>query len=309
MAKWVLKAIVQKILSKLPYKHQLNFFFQYHITRGARFNDIYFEDKIIHASNHYDNFCKFSNKTTNFSVLELGTGWYPVVPLCYFLFGADKIVTVDLTQHISARSIRTVLNRFEEYADFGKLDKLLPKFNMSRLEYLLNTARDKYNLSFKELLKEFRIEYQCGDLRKMKLVPSKFDLISSNNTFEHIYPQILSDILKIFKSLSNEDTIWSHFIDMSDHFAHLDSSINIYNFLQYSEKKWAQIDNSIQPQNRLRITDYKLMYEELGIKILEEISRVGHMELLNQIQINPMFSKINKSDMAVSHTYLISRIK
>ena len=67
-------------------------------------------------------------------------------------------------------------------------------------------------------------------------------------------------ILTFFGISSKVQTDWkpdglhSHFIDMSDHFAHMDSSISIYHFLRYSEAQWKRIDNSIQPQNRWRLS-------------------------------------------------------
>ncbi len=58
------------------------------------------------------------------------------------------------------------------------------------------------------------------------------DFICSNNTFEHIPADILSAILREFKRVIKPGGLMSHFIDMSDHFAHFDSRITIYNFLE-----------------------------------------------------------------------------
>ena len=53
MKKWMLKAIVQKVISFFPFKHQINFLFQKYITKGVRLNETYFEDKLIHFKQHY----------------------------------------------------------------------------------------------------------------------------------------------------------------------------------------------------------------------------------------------------------------
>jgi len=85
------------------------------------------------------------------------------------------------------------------------------------------------------------------------LEDNNIQLISSNNTYEHIYPEVLGGIIQRMWALLAPGGIMSHFIDMSDHFAHMDRGIDIYNFLRFSEKQWDLIDNRIQPQNRWRL--------------------------------------------------------
>ncbi|NUO03298.1 MAG: hypothetical protein HUU01_22025 [Saprospiraceae bacterium] len=95
---------------------------------------------------------------------------------------------------------------------------------------------------------------------------------------------------------------------MSDHFAHFDKSITIYHFLRFSEQAWQIIDNSIQPQNRLRFKAYKQMYQELGIPITEENVRPGSQEQVGQERIHRTFLQAySKEELAISHGYLISK--
>ncbi|NNC83283.1 MAG: class I SAM-dependent methyltransferase [Flavobacteriales bacterium] len=145
------------------------------------------------------------------------------------------------------------------------------------------------------------------DARATGLAESSFDFICSNNTFEHIYPNVLSDILKEFKRVLKADGLMSHFIDLSDNFAHFDHSITIYNFLRFSTDRWNMIDNSIQPQNRLRWKEYKEKYQELDIPITEESIREGELELLAQVDVHPQFDAFSAEELAISHGYLISK--
>ncbi len=98
----------------------------------------------------------------------------------------------------------------------------------------------------------------------------------------------------------------SHFIDMSDHFAHMDNKITIYNFLRFTNKEWKWIDNSIQPMNRLRINNYRDIYKQLGIPISQEINYDGKEEDLEKIRLAEPFNSYSKSDLLVSHSYFIS---
>ncbi|MBK7337072.1 MAG: class I SAM-dependent methyltransferase [Saprospirales bacterium] len=120
--------------------------------------------------------------------------------------------------------------------------------------------------NLRDMLEALHIRYLVTDARKLPLNPESLDLIVSNNTFEHIYPNILAEILAEFKRLLRPGGMMSHFIDMSDHFAHLDTGITIYNFLRFSEKNWGWIDNSIQPQNRWRISHYRHLYKNWAFR-------------------------------------------
>jgi len=154
------------------------------------------------------------------------------------------------------------------------------------------------------------ITYLIEDSRKLSLPDNSIDLVNSNNTFEHIYPNILIPILKEFRRIvKKQDGVMSHFIDMSDHFAHFDNSINIYNFLQFSDKQWKWIDNSIQPQSRMRIYDYKQIYNDLNIPISEEIFRVGNLNELKEIRLAEKFANKPIEEIAKSHCHFISNMK
>jgi hypothetical protein len=100
----------------------------------------------------------------------------------------------------------------------------------------------------------------------------------------------------------------SHFIDMSDHFARLDPSITIYNYLRYSKRQWRWIDNTIQPQNRLRISHYRALYAELSIPISEERCWEGSVEALSKVDVHPDFAGIPLQELATRHCLLVSEM-
>lgn len=89
MSKWILKAVVQKVISFLPFSHKINFWFQKHITKGVNLSDEHFKDKLTHCSDHIY-FYRQHSDLQNKVVLEIGTGWYPVVPIGLFLCGPKK---------------------------------------------------------------------------------------------------------------------------------------------------------------------------------------------------------------------------
>jgi SAM-dependent methyltransferase len=141
---------------------------------------------------------------------------------------------------------------------------------------------------------------------QLELPADSVDFICSNNTFEHIYPDPLARILAQLHRVLKPGGIMSHFIDMSDHFSHLDQSITPLNFLQFSQRTWARIDNSIQPQNRWRLSDYRRLYARQEISIAEEIVITRDEEALAQTPVHAEFTAYDRADLATLHAYVIS---
>lgn len=307
MKTWILKAIVQKTISFLPYKHQINYFFQRYVTKGVLLNNTYFTDRLVHANKHLRFFEQYSHTTTPSTTLELGTGWYPVVPISLFLNGADTIYTVDISPLLNHSTMLTTIQKMVDYAHSNQLKNYItyqPQ-KLAQLEQLLKNPPD----TLQAILDVLHIKYLIADARNLPLPNNSISLITSNNTFEHIYPNILKAILAEFKRISQKNGgIQSHFIDMSDHFAHFDQSITIYNYLQFSDAQWALIDNSIQPQNRLRLPNYLQIYQQIGLPITHQELRTDSENDLKKVPVHRQYANLSTHDLAVSHCYLISKL-
>lgn len=294
MQKWILKAGLQKAISFAPFSQKLNYFFQKHVTRGLRLDQAYFELKLRHARDHISKINDYF-PSANLYCLELGSGWYPIVPIALFLEGAKQVTSVDLNRLMNKTGIVETLKMFKSSTDKPEND---------RWRVLLEVLDAEAQLSFKEICSAFGLQLWIGDARKLPLDNNSVDFICSNNTFEHISQPVLKQILSEFKRVSNGGGLMSHFIDLSDHFAHFDRSISIYNFLRFSRARWNLIDNSIQPQNRMRWKDYTMLYEELGIPVSEEI--IWPYDLSKLERVHPEFSDYSREELAISHGYIIS---
>jgi SAM-dependent methyltransferase len=304
---WILKAVIQKGISLLPFNHRINFLFQKYVTKGVNLTNHLFEDKLIHCSNHIKYYRKYAPGKTDFTALEIGTGWYPIVPIGLYLFGASKVYTIDISSLLSTDRIKDTIDKYETWYLSGRLNQYLPDMDIKRYEKLISLKGMIASSNVSDVLKEVNIYPIVGDARHIDLQDHSIDLINSNNTFEHIYPGILRGILDEFKRILAPDGVMSHQIDMSDHFAHLDKSITIYNFLRFSDREWNMIDNDIQPQNRLRLPDHIKLLNNAGFQTLQTINRDGDIDALSSIEIADKFKKYNLQDLAVSHTLLITQ--
>jgi len=306
MKKWVLKAIVQKSISYLPGSHRINYFFQKHVTGGVLLDDQHFALKYQHAREHVEAFRAHQEAGPDRQVLELGTGWYPVVPLLFFLTASGRVRSLDIRSWMTRDTQQQTLEKYVQWKREGKLDEIWPLIDEQRWETLetLSTQADALGMdAFNELI---GLTPVVGDARKLELPDGSVDFICSNNTFEHIPRAVLKDILAEFMRVLKSGACMSHFIDMSDHFAHFDTSIGIYNFLKFSERRWSLIDNSIQPQNRMRMSDYRRLYEELDIPISGEELRPGQEDELRNITLDSGFASYKADDLAISHASLLS---
>ncbi|MFN8285476.1 MAG: methyltransferase domain-containing protein [Chitinophagales bacterium] len=301
---WIAKAIIQKAISFLPNKHKINYLFQRYVTKGVVLSDSLMEGKLGHCRDHLIYLKKYGNSKPGFSTLEIGTGWYPIVPFAFYLAGAENIYTIDISDLLKTSAVHETILKLRKWYDSGQLETYLPGLQLERFKKLETLLA--MNIHPHKILEEVGIHTILGDARNTPFSNGQFDLINSNNTFEHIPPEILLPILKEFKRVLKPDGLMSHSIDMSDHFAHLDKSITVYNFLQFSDSEWNRIDNSIQPQNRLRITDYRKLYEQAGFKILEEINRPGSVEQLRKVKLDGKYSGYTEADVAVTHTLILA---
>jgi len=303
---WKLKAIVQKGISYLPQKEKINYWFQKRVTKGVELSDEHFRNKITHSKDHLHYFRKHSSKELKeCNVLELGTGWYPIVPIAMYLSDVKEVISIDLRDWVKRENIYKTIKKFQEWRHRGELDSFLDYINEEKWKNLGAIVDEQKEL--KEICEIIGLKRIIGDARKTELEKESIDLICSNNTFEHIPEKVLKDILSEFKRVLKPGGVMSHFIDMTDHFAHFDSSITIYNFLKYSDRKWKWIDNSIQPQNRMRFKDYKAMYEKQHIDITEEKVRPGDTEEVAKVTLAKKYKDHTVDEIAISHGYIVTK--
>lgn len=220
MKKWYLKAIVQKTISFLPFRNQINFFFQKYVTKGVDLNEEHFFNKYGHLLDHLEHYAEATGKDDlqGISCLELGTGWYPIVPIGYFLKGAAKVYSVDISAHLTTATLLRCLDEIDRHQEqfltgLGKIDQK----RWQTLQAIRKQATPATPLA--ALCEQINFFPIVRDIRTLELPDEHLLLLSSNNTYEHIYPSVLGGIVAKLWSLTAPGGVMSHFIDMSDHFA------------------------------------------------------------------------------------------
>ncbi len=297
---WMAKALTQKALSLLPGAHHWNKWFQKHVTRGYWLSTALFERKREHALKHINAYQRWQKTTPRNEriiprvALEIGTGWYPVVPLSLIAAGVERVYSVDIVWLCTKKQLERTLDLFLTQVALD--EPIRERFFEARL------ALSKQSLV--KTLADLGVHYLIGDARHLSLPEGSVDLVHSNNTFEHIPAIVLEDILKEFERVLCPGGVQTHFIDLTDHFAHFDRSITPYHFLQFSDRAWSRIDNSIQPMNRLRQSDYLRMYDRVGLERVEHTWEPGDLTALSKVRLSARFASYAPADSAITHCSL-----
>src|SRR5260370_28390149 len=133
----MVKAMVQGSLSCLPGARSWNHRIQKYVTKTARLDQRNFESKLELTSKHLDFYQKHETVPKHaVTVLELGTGYLPVVPVALALCGAGRICTIDKVALLSLETTKEVLRYFIVHSESGRLAQFLPRLMPSRLEAL-----------------------------------------------------------------------------------------------------------------------------------------------------------------------------
>jgi SAM-dependent methyltransferase len=305
---WLAKAAVQGLLSVVPGGRAGNRLLQdRRRTPDRQFYDAKLDLCRAHLGHHFET--GGYPLATPFEALELGTGRLPFVPIGLALCGARHIVSVDIVPMaqpgLTARACEFLLAE----ADSGRLQERLPWVRPDRLATLrqLYAGFDQRPLS--DSLSLLGIELRIEDIRRLPHTAPPFDLIVSNNTLEHIPPDLLDEIMAAFRRLAAPGVTMSHFIDLADHYSHYDRRLTPYNFLRYRPSVWRLLNNPLQYQNRLRVCDYRQAHARAGFHIVCEENDGSSINALDGLQLAAEFRHYQRIDLAVTSSWMVSRLE
>jgi len=303
MPSWLLKATAQGAISPLPGRDRLNYLLQKHLTGSMVLTEERFESKVEQCRRHVDNYrAARSSAGLPALALELGTGWYPIVPVGLALAGVERVVTIDVSPLLDLGRTREVLELYASQLRSGTLR--LPEIAADRAQAVIAAARDPSPRDAPELLARLGIRVIVGDARTSGLPSGSVELLLSNNTLEHIPPEVLRGLMTEFARLAAPGAVMDHLVDMSDHYAHFDPSITEFNYLRYSHRTSRIFNNRLQYQNRLRLSDYRRLLEGAGFTPVAEEDERGAPEELRAVKLAPPFRRYAFEDLLVLRSWI-----
>lgn len=179
-------------------------------------------------------------------VLELGTGWLPIVATLFHLAGARHLVLTDVRRLMDERTVARA--------------RVLVAAHLPRIatEFATTAAALRARLD-----QPLSYAY-CVPWHAARQPDCSLDVIVSRTVLEHIPPDVLEGYMRQFRRVLRPGGVMCHNVDNSDHWQHQDRSISRLNFLRYEDGLLWRLASASAYQNRLRHSDYVAMFDRTG---------------------------------------------
>lgn len=215
----------------------------------------------------------FSSST----VLEIGSGWFPTIPIMLAIDGARHVYMTDLTPNMDDVTFKTTLQYLQD---------ALP--NEARLATVQN--RNDLPLTY---LAPFNVDD----------IPDKsLDFIISRTVLEHIAPDQIVSFMRSLQPKLAENGLMVHLVDHSDHLEFADKSISRINFLTWGPKRHAVFNWLMKDgENRLRHHEYSALFERAGLRIIQESASIHEptRQRAQSLKLAAPYSAMSPEQLAV----------
>lgn len=235
------------------------------------------------------------------TVLEIGTGWQPMLPVLYSLAGA-RVLTADLHRLIRPETFQAALDAVAELeAEICGQLAIEPE----RLRLAVRPFGD-----YRARMQELGISYLAPcDCRFLPLRSGSVDIFASRAVLEHIPPPVLEEILREAARVLRPEGRMLHLIDYSDHWSHRDRRISAVHFLRHPDWLFRLI--CLHPQNyhnRLRHAEFLHLIRAAGFAVQREHRRVDQraLEALGRMEIQPRFRRFPPEELATTEGLILS---
>lgn len=214
-------------------------------------------------------------------VLEIGSGWLPIMPyLLKCLGNAGDIYSYDIDNRYENEFIESLNKHVKETYQFDvKLTKEYKGYH----------------------LPEF-LSYFPNSNVITSAYPVTFDFVFSRFVMEHVTPNDIKLMHERFYKDLDKDGLVLHLISPGDHRSYTDSTISNYDFLQYSQKEWDQIQTKFDYHNRLRLPQYIELFENAGFEVVHlEYNKVNKdskkYAQFKQLNLHEDYSKFSEEEI------------
>jgi hypothetical protein len=304
MPHWLIKSGIQRVISWLPASAWWNEMFQRHVTHTIDISAKSIEGRFQEADRFLDRYRRHQPlaPAESFTVLEVGTGWYPTLPLAFYLCGASEVHTFDLVGHLSRSRLELVLGYIIELAESGVLKRCLPAARPERIKRLRELRNDAKQESPARALERLNIHAKVRDACDTGLAAGQVDFIFSCSVLQYVPRPVLPALLAEFRRVASARSAMVHWLNLVDQFHWFDSSIGPFNWLQFTERQWRWLESPLISNNRLRISDYRDLFRNAGFVVKAEENQPGSTDDLKCIRLAPEFQHYSTEDLLVLYS-------
>lgn len=296
---WRAKAVVQSILSSVPWGERINDLLQLQVG-GLRNFDAEVRGKLNDWIGMMKLLAECEIDVRDATILEIGTGWFPTLPVCFWLAGVRNCITYDLRRHLRPELTGRMIYVLEPYLDaIANAADIAP-----------TSVRQRYAEIGKDTLRSCGITYMApGDASRTGLPDGSVDIVFSNSVLEHVTREALAAIMSETRRILRPSGVAAHCVACNDHYAHFDRRISYVNYLRFPEKKWRRWNNALHYQNRLRARDFLKLAQDSGLCVITERQyiRPGVEPALQNLPIAEDFRGYTRDELAATTVNFVCR--
>ena len=209
------------------------------------------------------------------NILEIGSGWMPMMPYLMRAEGqCNTVYSYDINRHYQDHLISELNDRFAHDLRIGTeiagLGTRLPAF----------------------------VDYRPASNVVSAPLPVDVDIVFSRFVLEHVTPDDILAMHKRFAQVYGPRVVILHLISPSDHRAFSDSSLSVYDFLQYSDAEWRRLQTKFDYHNRLRLPQYIDIFNAAGLEVKalefdQAVPGTEKWEKYKRLDIHPDFAAMS----------------
>lgn len=297
---WRVKGTIQKVLGTVPGGQTIHHHLQRRIG-GLKNFDSECDTKVDDWRLMVEHLTAAQLPLRHATLLEMGTGWYPTFPVCLYLGGAERVLTVDLNRLLdpllTLRMVERLGHHLPLIARVAKRDIVEVRTSHQRLCAALRDGRSIVAAT------ESAIDYRApSDASRTGLSPASVDVVFSNSVLEHVPPPVIDDCFVEAMRILRPGGVMFHSVNCGDHYAYTDPTINQLHYLRYSEEEWKFWNNAFLYQNRLRAEDFTTSARKAGFTIVLDTSRPhpDRLAQLAKIDVAEQFARYSTAQLAIT---------
>jgi SAM-dependent methyltransferase len=242
-------------------------------------------------------------------VVELGTGWYPTFPFCFYLSGVARVFSYDQNRHLrpdlSVACAELLAQDLETIATIAGRPLEDVKRSQERLAASLGWSEGLEGAT------GGTVQYLApADAARTDLPAGSVDLVFSNSVLEHVQTEAVAPLLREAARILKRGGLMFHSVNCGDHYAYVDPSISQLHYLRYSERSWRKWNNRFLHQNRLRAADFIRSAEECSFRIEVNTARATETRLaeLARVPVDPSFREAyTREELCITSVDFVAR--
>ena len=239
---------------------------------------------------------------TGATLVEIGAGRAPTLPLCFYLAGAGRVYALDDERRIEDELVCDLADRLMIHVTAIAAAAGRPEAETSAMQRAVasSLARGASLAVATGTVVDYR---GPADPTATALPAGSIDIVFSSSVLEHLPPATIERVFAEALRILRPGGVMIHAIHCGDHYAAGDGRIDPLRYLKFSDDEWARWNTPFLYQNRLRAKDFTDLTRAAGFSI--ELEAVQGRGTVNGVHAR--FSGYTREELAITELHFVAR--